>query len=415
MPLDAPDTDLSGRFRTTAFWRALPAGMRRRWWMFRPLDLIARHWPVFKKRRGVLVVRMDGIGDMVLFRRALDHYAEAFGVEDSDITVLGCTSWGDIADAVEALHLGAWDYILKPIEDMAVLLHAVHRALERARLIRQDREHQKHLEREVKSRTSQLETAYEDLAQEMEKREQLVASLETQNAELERFVYTVSHDLKTPLVTIKWLLGQLEQEVAEGHPSEIRHTTKRMKDAADRMVELLGDVLELSRIGRQTQPPEDVALEDLANEVLELTAGQIAQRQVHVALSPDLPVLHGDRARLREVLQNLVENAVKFMGDQPEPRIEIGIRRDCGETVCYVRDNGLGIDPRYHEKVFGLFDQLNQRVEGTGVGLTLVKRIVEIHGGRVWIESSGLGQGATFCFTIRPKPEQASPSPESAK
>ncbi|MBC8339856.1 MAG: glycosyltransferase family 9 protein [Rhodospirillales bacterium] len=100
MPLDAPDTDLSGRFRTTAFWRALPAGMRRRWWMFRPLDLIARHWPVFKKRRGVLVVRMDGIGDMVLFRRALDHYADVFGVEKSDITVLGCESWGRLAGEV---------------------------------------------------------------------------------------------------------------------------------------------------------------------------------------------------------------------------------------------------------------------------------------------------------------------------
>ncbi len=90
----------SGQFKTTAFWRALPAGMRRRWWMFRLLDLIARHWPVFKKRRGVLVVRMDGIGDMVLFRRALDHYAGVFGVEKSDITVLGCESWGTLADVV---------------------------------------------------------------------------------------------------------------------------------------------------------------------------------------------------------------------------------------------------------------------------------------------------------------------------
>lgn len=95
---ETPETGTSGRFKTTAFWRTLPAGMRRRWWMFRPLDLIARHWPVFKKRRGVLVVRMDGIGDMVLFRRTLDHYAAVFGVEKSDITVLGCESWGQIAE-----------------------------------------------------------------------------------------------------------------------------------------------------------------------------------------------------------------------------------------------------------------------------------------------------------------------------
>jgi len=100
MPLPSSDTGASKRFTTTAFWRALPAGMRRRWWMFRPLDLIARHWPVFKKRRGVLVVRMDGIGDMVLFRRVLDHYAEVFDVDQSDVTVLGCESWGNLADVV---------------------------------------------------------------------------------------------------------------------------------------------------------------------------------------------------------------------------------------------------------------------------------------------------------------------------
>ncbi len=100
MDFPTSKTEVSGRFSTTAFWRALPAGMRRRWWMFRPLDLIARHWPVFRKRRGVLVVRMDGIGDMVLFRRVLDYYAEVFGVEKSDITVLGCESWGNLAEEV---------------------------------------------------------------------------------------------------------------------------------------------------------------------------------------------------------------------------------------------------------------------------------------------------------------------------
>ena len=89
-------------YATSAFWRALPSGMRRRWWLFRPFDLIARHWPVFRRRRGVLVVRMDGIGDMVLFRAALDHYPEIFGVDKADITVLGCASWGSIADTVFA-------------------------------------------------------------------------------------------------------------------------------------------------------------------------------------------------------------------------------------------------------------------------------------------------------------------------
>ncbi len=118
-----------------------------------------------------------------------------------------------------------------------------------------------------------------------------------------------------------------------------------------------------------------------------------------------MPVVFGDRLRLLEVLQNLIDNAVKYSGDQAKPRVEIGSRPDGNETVYYVRDNGIGIDARYHEKVFGLFDQLNPKVEGSGVGLSLVKRIVEVHGGRIWVESEGAGHGTTFCFTIPAKTE----------
>jgi signal transduction histidine kinase len=104
--------------------------------------------------------------------------------------------------------------------------------------------------------------------------------------------------------------------------------------------------------------------------------------------------------RLVEVFQNLIDNAIKFMGDQPAPRIEIGARTDDGEIRCYVRDNGIGILPDYHRRVFDLFDRLDLGVDGTGIGLALVKRIVEVHGGRVWVESQGEGQGSTFWFTI---------------
>jgi signal transduction histidine kinase len=95
-----------------------------------------------------------------------------------------------------------------------------------------------------------------------------------------------------------------------------------------------------------------------------------------------------------------MDNAIKYMGAQPQPRVEIGLRRDEDERVFYVRDNGLGIEPRYHDKVFELFDKLDPRTEGSGVGLAIVKRIVEVHGGRVWVESAGQGQGSTFCFTL---------------
>jgi signal transduction histidine kinase len=99
-------------------------------------------------------------------------------------------------------------------------------------------------------------------------------------------------------------------------------------------------------------------------------------------------------------MQNLIDNAAKFMGDQPAPRIEIGVRKETGEHIFFVRDNGIGIYASHHEKVFGLFDKLDPQSEGTGVGLALAKRIVEIHGGRIWVESEGKGKGSMFCFTL---------------
>jgi signal transduction histidine kinase len=116
-------------------------------------------------------------------------------------------------------------------------------------------------------------------------------------------------------------------------------------------------------------------------------------------------MVHGDRIRLIEVIQNLVDNAVKYMGDQPEPHIHIGThgRDGTGYPIFFVKDNGMGIDQGYHQKVFGLFEKLNPQSEGTGIGLALIKRIIEVHGGRIWVESAGLGQGSTFYFTLPEK------------
>jgi signal transduction histidine kinase len=133
---------------------------------------------------------------------------------------------------------------------------------------------------------------------------------------------------------------------------------------------------------------------------LKYVAGAISKRGVTVEVKAPPICLFGDRSRLEAVWQNLIENAVKYMGDQPSPRIELGAETQGAETVFFVRDNGMGIDPRYHGKVFGLFEKLDPSSEGTGLGLALVRRILEVYEGRIWLESEGPGQGTCFRFTL---------------
>jgi len=235
-------------------------------------------------------------------------------------------------------------------------------------------------------------------------REALIRELEAKNAELERFAYTVSHDLKSPLITIRGFLGFVEQDAAAGNLERVRSDLGRIADAVDKMQRLLNELLELSRVGRVIHPPQAVLLGPLVHEAVSLVGGRLRDHRVVVDVADDLPSVWGDRARLLEVLQNLVDNAAKFMGDQAQPKLEIGVRRDHGEPVFFVRDNGKGIDTRFRDRVFGLFEKLDPDSEGSGVGLALVKRIVDLHHGRVWVESEGVGRGTTVCFTLPAAP-----------
>ncbi|MEW5941456.1 MAG: PAS domain S-box protein, partial [Chloroflexota bacterium] len=234
-------------------------------------------------------------------------------------------------------------------------------------------------------------------------RESLIRELEGKNAELERFTYTVSHDLKSPLITIRGFLGYLLSDAEKGDLARMRDDAKRITEATNRMQRLLDDLLELSRVGRLMNPPEEVPFAQIVREAMALVEGRIIQGKINVRISPRLPVVHVDRVRMVEAVQNLLDNAAKFMGDQPNPWIEIGIREDSGQTVLFVKDNGIGIEPKYQPKIFGLFNKLDPSTEGTGVGLALVKRIIEVHGGKIWLESSP-GQGSAFYFTLGQPP-----------
>jgi len=239
------------------------------------------------------------------------------------------------------------------------------------------------------------------IAQTLTERKLAEDNLQQKNAELERFTYTVSHDLKSPIITIKGFTGSLEKDLAKGNYERMAGDLKRVSDAADRMNDLLRDLLELSTIGRIIKTPEVVDMNLLVADVLVQLAGPLKNRNLTVAVQPGLPEVLCDKRRMVEVLQNLFENAINYMGDQAEPQIQFGMREDNDVKVFFVKDNGIGIDEKYHKIIFGLFNKLDANSEGTGIGLALVKRIVEVHGGRVWVESKGEGMGSCFCFTIK--------------
>jgi PAS domain S-box-containing protein len=235
-------------------------------------------------------------------------------------------------------------------------------------------------------------------------RDKLIDELETKNAELEQFTYTVSHDLKSPLITIKGFLGYVREDVELGNKDRLESDIERIGDATEKMQKLLGDLLELSRVGRLVNDPEYVKMNEIVSDAVELLHGPVTQKNIRMQIDENLPTLYVDRQRISEVLQNLIENATKFFGDQPAPTITVGQADQLrGMPILYVKDNGVGIAPEFKERIFGLFNKLDAHSEGTGIGLALVKRIIEYHGGRIWVESE-VGNGATFFFTLPTQP-----------
>jgi signal transduction histidine kinase len=248
----------------------------------------------------------------------------------------------------------------------------------------------------------QVRRRTEELSQSTARLQAANAELEAKNAELERFTYTVSHDLRSPLVTILGFLGFAQKALGSGDALRAQADLGRVRSAAGKMEHLLREVLELSRIGRVAAPSQAVSFEALAREAVALAHSAITARGVEVHVDEGLPTVLGDPVRVREMLQNLLENAARFAGDQRRPVVTIGSRGTApdGHCVLFVRDNGMGVEPRHHSRIFDLFEKLDPGTEGTGVGLAIVKRIVEVHGGRIWVESGGRGQGSTFCFTL---------------
>lgn len=233
-----------------------------------------------------------------------------------------------------------------------------------------------------------------------EQQKELMEDLEVINKELDDFTYIVSHDLKEPLRSIDAFSKFIEDDYKDRLDEQGKNYLERIRVSAGRMQMLIDDLLEISRIERKRNPLEEVRAEEFINEVKFRLEYTIKQRNAKIIIRDELPRIFCDRIRLTEVFLNLISNAVKF-NDKPEPYIEIGSSEKGDFYEFYVKDNGPGIEARYFDKIFEIFQRLGKREEqgGTGAGLTIVKKIVQMHKGRIWVESK-MKEGATFYFTI---------------
>ncbi|HZE99844.1 MAG TPA: response regulator [Planctomycetota bacterium] len=311
----------------------------------------------------LMMPEMDGV-----------HFLKEGMKMDPSMVGIIMTGAGTVASAVEAMKAGALDYILKPFK-LSAILPVLSRALTVKRL---------------RTDNAELESRLRDRA----------AELEAANSELESFSYSVSHDLRAPLRAI----GGFSHILAENHsdqlPAEGQRLLELVIQSVDRMDQLIKDLLRMSQLGRQPLAKRNVRMSALVAEVLHDLKKEQGDRADIVRVA-DLSDAECDPGLLKQVFTNLLSNAVKFTRLKEHPTVEVGCRKEGQDQVYFVRDNGAGFDMKYSEKLFAVFQRLHSQkdFEGTGVGLSIVHRIIQRHGGRVWAEGK-VDEGATFYFSL---------------
>jgi signal transduction histidine kinase len=293
---------------------------------------------------------------------------------DPTLVAVIMTGHGALETAVAAMKAGALDYIQKPIK-LATALPVLERAL----AVRQLRIEKKRLEENVRERTEELKIA---------------------NRELEAFSHSVSHDLRAPLRAVSVFTQALLSEHADTLNDEGRRLLQNVNAGAAHMDRLITDLLRLSQLNRQALHRQPVRFAELIQRIIDGMANDRAGRDIEFVIA-DFPTWQVDQGLIQQVFVNLISNAIKFTRERERARIEIGYRMDGTTLVVFVRDNGVGFNMKHMNKLFGVFQRLHsaEQFEGTGVGLSIVRRIVERHGGKVWVDGAQ-DQGATFYFSL---------------
>jgi signal transduction histidine kinase len=320
------------------------------------------------------------------------------------------TGFDDETTAIEAMRQGAQDYIIKWIVDSNILVRTMRYAIERNRLLVElERKQQEQLRMAEQLRLMEKKELEGQIAEQrhvfeiktLKVIEQKAIELERSNTELEQFAYVASHDLQEPLRSIIGYLQLLQRRYEGKLDNDADKFISRAVTAANRMSALIRDLLDYSRVQRKGKPFKNTDCSKTFNHVINNLHSVISDTQAVITHDP-LPVIQADSTQIIQLLQNLISNAIKFKSSNP-PTIHISAQHnpDSNEWLFSVKDNGIGIDKEYFERIFLIFQRLHtiREYDGTGIGLAVCKKIVERHGGRIWVESEP-GKGSTFFFTV---------------
>jgi signal transduction histidine kinase len=227
----------------------------------------------------------------------------------------------------------------------------------------------------------------------------LLDELTAKAEELEEFAHTISHDLNTPLAAVAGFAELLNDRLAAGAFDQAHICAERIAKITWRMEHRINELLKLAKMGKIVDPKDEINFGEIIDEAISVMTQRLSDNRIEVKKDEIFPKVLGDRERLLEVMENLLDNAIKYIGPQPN-LIEIGCRFEPGETIFFVKDNGVGVQEKHFDTIFELFKRLDQDSKGDGTGLAIIKRIIEAHGGRIWVESEGLGKGSCFYFTL---------------